>query len=270
MDYKIIIPILKTAYARAYVRIKGMNRDVTHFIADVALPFLGVSAIIFAYKAMGATNELLALALIGGSMIAFWYNVLWSMGMQLYWDKEQGNLAIYIISPAPLVGILLGMAIGGAFSMSLRAISILIGGVLLFNIKLNFSLVLPAFLIFILTLFSLYSLGMFFASYFLKFGRSVYKLEQLLAEPILFLSGVYFPIKVFPAALQILISLIPLAIGIEGMRRILVFGESLLNLYWIILLQLFLGIFFFILAVKFLKYMEKSAKVDGKLALKWE
>jgi len=30
---------------------------------------------------------------IGGAMTAFWMNVLWSMSTQLYWEKEQGNLA---------------------------------------------------------------------------------------------------------------------------------------------------------------------------------
>mgnify|MGYP006173674971 CR=1 FL=1 len=46
-------------------------------------------------------------------MTAFWMNVLWSMSSQLYWEKEQGNLSLYIMSPSSMMAILLGMAVGG-------------------------------------------------------------------------------------------------------------------------------------------------------------
>jgi|FaiFalFF_MnMetaG_3_1042247.scaffolds.fasta_scaffold05573_3 ABC-2 type transport system permease protein len=265
-----IVLVLRVAYARAYVRIKGVNRDLTHFVIDVFLPLLGISAIILAYKSMGAPENLLGFAAIGGAMIAFWYNVLWSMGSQLYWDKEQGNLQLYIISPAPLIGILLGMAIGGAFNMSLRAITILIVTSLIFNIKFNLNAILPAFLIFILTLFALYSLGMMFASSFLRFGRSVSKVNELLGEPILFFSGVYFPIKIFPVIVQLIISIIPLALGIEGMREALILNKSLFEILWIIVLLIILGIVFFMLAIKMLAYLEKLGKTKGTLTLKWD
>jgi ABC-type polysaccharide/polyol phosphate export systems, permease component len=265
-----LILVLRVAYARAYVRIKGVNRDLTHFFIDVFLPLLGISAIILAYKSMGAPENLLGFAAIGGAMIAFWYNVLWSMGSQLYWDKEQGNLQLYIISPAPLIGILLGMAIGGAFNMSLRAITILIATSLLFNIKFNLNAILPAFLIFILTLFALYSLGMIFASTFLRFGRSISKINELLGEPILFFSGVYFPLKLFPIVIQIVVSIIPLALGIEGMREILILNKTLFEIIWILILLIALGIIFFVIAVKMLEYLEKLGKNQGTLTLKWD
>lgn len=262
--------IIKTAYARAYVRIKGVNRDITHYFIDLALPLLGISAILFAYKALNAPNEFLAVAAIGGAMIAFWYNVLWSMASQLYWERETGNLPLYIASGAPMVGVLLGMAIGGAFNMTLRALGVLVATVFLFGIKLNTANVIPAFIVFLLTLFSLYSLGMVFASSFLRFGRSVSKVNELLGEPILFFSGVYFPIRVFPLAMQIAISIIPLALGIEAMRQLLVFGVSSQAILWIYLTLLFLGILFFFIAVRLIKYMEKEGRRTGTLTLKWE
>ena len=54
--------------------------------------------------------------LLGGAMTAFWINVLWTMANQLFWEKETGNLALYIMAPNSLMAILLGMAIGGMFS----------------------------------------------------------------------------------------------------------------------------------------------------------
>jgi ABC-2 type transport system permease protein len=262
--------MLKVAYARAYVRIKGTNRDFTHYIADVFLPLLGVSAILFAYKALNAPEIYLASAAVGASMIAFWYNILWSMASQFYWEKEQGNLPLFITSGAPLTGILLGMALGGAFNMTLRALGVLILTILLFNIKLNSSALLPTLGLFLLTLSSLYSLGMIFASSFLKFGRSVSKINELLGEPILFLSGVYFPINVFPLAIQILVSIIPLALGIEGMRELLILNKNFYDIIWVYIALIFLTIVFAYIAIKLLKKMENEGRITGSITLKWE
>ena len=48
---------------------------------------------------------------IVSAMTAFWMNVLWSMSSQLYWEKEQGNLALYIMAPNSMMAVLLGMAL---------------------------------------------------------------------------------------------------------------------------------------------------------------
>ena len=38
------------------------------------------------------------------------------MASQLFWEKETGNLALYIMAPNSLMAILLGMALGGMFN----------------------------------------------------------------------------------------------------------------------------------------------------------
>ncbi|HLI46264.1 MAG TPA: ABC transporter permease, partial [Geobacterales bacterium] len=88
--------------------------------------------------------------------------------------------------------------------------------------------------------------------------------------PMLFFSGVYFPVKVFPFAIQLIVSLIPLALGIEGMRELMVFGNSPLQILWIYIVLLLLGIVFFYIATKMIKYMEERGKTTGTLTLKWE
>jgi len=67
-------------------------------------------------------------------MTAFWLNVLWSMASQLYWDKDAGNLELYVISPGPMAAILLGMAVGGMIMTATRAVIILVVCSLLFGV----------------------------------------------------------------------------------------------------------------------------------------
>jgi predicted permease len=88
------------------------QREKTWVFFDVFLPLLGVSAYVFVYRAIGAPEEYIGFVVVGGAMTAFWMNVLWGMSSQLYWEKEQGNLALYIMAPNSMMAILLGMALG--------------------------------------------------------------------------------------------------------------------------------------------------------------
>ncbi|MCI0478165.1 MAG: ABC transporter permease, partial [Anaerolineales bacterium] len=125
----------QTVWARAYPRVIGMQRERSWMFFDVFLPILAVSAYVFVYRAMRAPEEFVGFVVVGGAMTAFWLNILWGMASQLYWEKEQGNLALYIMSPASLMAILLGMAMGGMFATTLRALAIILLGSWLFQVQ---------------------------------------------------------------------------------------------------------------------------------------
>ena len=100
----------------------------------------------FVYRAIHAPEDYIGFVVVGGAMIAFWMNVLWSMSSQLYWEKEQGNLALYIMSPTSMMAILLGMALGGLLATTLRALVIIVVGSLLFKVQYAVYQLCPAFL----------------------------------------------------------------------------------------------------------------------------
>jgi ABC-2 type transport system permease protein len=89
---------------------------------------------VYVYRAMDASQDFIGFAVMGGAMTAFWLNVIWSMSAQMYWEKDNGNLALYIMAPNSMMAILLGMALGGMVSTSLRAAVILIFGIWIFHI----------------------------------------------------------------------------------------------------------------------------------------
>src|SRR5947209_94771 len=108
-----LIPFCRVVLARAYPRVVGLLRQPGWIVLDTLLPVLSVSAFVFVYRAMGAPEEYAGFVILGGAMTAFWLNVLWSMGAQFFWDREAGNLELFILSPASLMAILAGMALGG-------------------------------------------------------------------------------------------------------------------------------------------------------------
>src|SRR5512137_1658348 len=96
---------LMTVFGRSYPRMIGLQRDLTWFLFDVLMPMGGVIAYVLVYRALHAPEDYIGFVVVGGAMTAYWMNVLWAMSSQLYWEKEQGNLQLYIISPANLMAI---------------------------------------------------------------------------------------------------------------------------------------------------------------------
>lgn len=259
---------VKTVIARAYPRIIGQQREKSWMFFDIFLPILGIAAYVFVYRAIGAPEEYIGFVVMGGAMTAFWLNVLWSMSSQLYWEKEQGNLALYIMAPNSMMAILLGMALGGMIATLLRAFVILVIGGWLFQVRFmiaDFGLLI---LVFFLTMTALYGLGMMSASLFLLLSREAWHLANLAQEPIYLISGFYFPVKNLGFWIALSASLIPLTMGLDAMRQ-LVFPSAAQFGFLDVrveIIGLFGLCFIFLLGARsLLNYMEKLAIREGRL-----
>jgi ABC-2 type transport system permease protein len=259
---------LQTVIARAYPRVIGAQREKSWMFFDIFLPLLAVSAYVFVYRAIGAPETYVGFVVMGGAMTAFWMNILWSMSSQLFWEKEQGNLALYIIAPNSMMAILLGMALGGMLATTLRAFVIVIIGGMLFGVQFSVSSFSALFGTFILTMVALYGMGMMFSYLFLLLNREAWHLANLAQEPIYLLSGFYFPLKSLGFWIAAGASIIPLAIGMDAMRQ-LVFpsGPSLgfLSVPIELGILVILSVVFLVGARYLLAYMERLAIREGRL-----
>src|SRR5512141_1953545 len=94
---------LRTVMGRAYPRVVGSVRSQWGIVWEAGLPLLTMAAFVFLYRALNAPEEYIGFVVMGGAMTAFWLNILWMMASQLYWDKDQGNLALYMLAPGPLM-----------------------------------------------------------------------------------------------------------------------------------------------------------------------
>jgi ABC-2 type transport system permease protein len=259
---------LQTVLGRSYPRTVGQMRDVSWLFFDVLLPMLSVSAYVFVYRAIQAPEDYVGFVVVGGAMTAFWMNVLWSMSTQLYWEKEQGNLSLYIISPASLMAILLGMALGGLVSTTLRALVIILLGSLLFNVHYVIASLPELLAVFVLCMAALYGLGMMTASVFLMFSREAWHWANLAQEPVYLASGFYFPIKNFPLLVSSLASLIPLTLGLDAMRQLVFASGPTLGFLSVpveILVMIVLCVVFLAGAKLLLAHMERLAIREGRL-----
>jgi len=301
---------------RSYPRIVGANREPSWIFFEALLPLLGIAAYVFVYQAFGSraidaimtstasapwgicgdhaclnaaeqaaeraralanTNALIASVVLGGTMVAFWLNVLWSMASQLYWEKEIGNLQLYMMAPMNRMALLGGMAVGGMVMTSMRAVSTLVAGILVFGVI--FQVVDPLMLlaVFFTALIALYGLGMMFASLYLLWGREAWNLSALMEEPIFFSSGFYFPVgglfrvPGWGPIIAIIGSFVPATFGLDALRQLTLSSTAFGGQLWIfdvkteLYILVFMAVLFLILARYSLRYLETLAKREGKL-----
>ena len=259
---------LQSVIARSYPRIIGQQREMSWMLFDVILPLGSVIAYVLVYRALNAPEEYVGFVVIGGAMTAFWMNVLWSMSSQLYWEKEQGNLALYIMAPNSMMSILLGMALGGLVATLLRALAIILLGSLMFGVQYVVVSPFELFAVFTLSMIALYGMGMMFASAFLLFGREAWAVSDMIQEPVNLVSGFYFPIKSLPFWVAAAASIIPLTLGMDAMRQ-LAFSSGVQFGFLSTRIEIFalavLSVCFLVGAKLLLDYTEKLAIREGRV-----
>lgn len=258
----------QTIYGRSYPRLIGMQREKSWLFFDIFLPMLSVSAYVFVYRAIGAPEEYVGFVVMGGAMTAFWMNILWSMSSQLYWEKETGNLALYIMSPTHMMAVLLGMAFGGLAATALRAFAIVVVGSIVFSVQYAVGSFWQLLLVFFLSMAALYGMGMMTASLFLLLSREAWHIANLAQEPIYLASGFYFPIKSFNFWVAAAASIIPLTLGLDAMRQLVFPSGALLGFLSVeieIAVLLVLMIIFIAAARLLLAKMERLAIREGRL-----
>lgn len=260
----------RTMYSRAWVRVRSTYGEPLWLAVNLAVPLLSSSAMALLYQSSGL-GDYSGFAILGGIMLAFWGNVLWSMASQFNWDKEVGIFEIYLVSPAPISAILVGMSLGGILATIPSAAFVTLFGWVFFHISISPSW--PAvFLTFVLTLASLYAMGMLLSSLYLAYGREAESLNNAIGEPIDFLSGIYFPAigtgSPFPFALQIAASLIPLTIGMDALRKSIFFADGVQAVWIDLVILAVMSIILLYLGDRALKLLEERGRREGTLVVR--
>jgi ABC-2 type transport system permease protein len=267
---------LRSAVARGYPRIWGAHREPSWVIFEIIVPIINMAAFVFLYRALGAPEQYVGFLILGTAVATYWLNVLWMMASQLYWDKQGGFLELYIMSPASLMAVLLGMGVGGVYMSTLRAGSIAVLGTLLFGVSINLTQWASALLVFLVTMVALYGLGMLLSSIFLMWGREAWQISLALHEPVFLLTGVNFPLRdlfrSIPGWFSLFAGLVPMGLGLDALRQLLFPGEivGLLPVAWELGIMVGIGIVFILAAYLMIKRMEWLARVEARLSLRWQ
>jgi ABC-2 type transport system permease protein len=164
------------------------------------------------------------------------------------------------------------MAIGSILIVTVRSVIAVAIGFLVLRVPIGSFDVGALGVVFLATMAALYSLGMLFSSLFLLYGREAWHLCNAMVEPVYFLSGMYFPLRTLGAFGAVAAGIIPLGLGTDAMRQVLL-GEAargLLPIRTEVALLAAMAAVLFVTARLALAWLERLSKQEGKLTQRWQ
>lgn len=139
-------------------------------------------------------------------------------GLSVVWDREFGFLKEVLVAPLSRTGIVLGKATGGATVATIQGSMMLVLAPII-GIALTPILVIKVVPLLIIISLSLSGLGILVASR-MRSQQGFHVVVQLIIFPLIFLSGIFFPVNNVPVWLQIISKVNPLTYGVDAIRQI--------------------------------------------------
>jgi ABC-2 type transport system permease protein len=140
------------------------------------------------------------------------------------YEKDTGTLDGMLASPTSRWAIILGKVMAQTTRGLVQGFIILLMSVLLFGVIIHGSILLVVLLI-LLTVFSFVGLGILITSFADK-EETATMVMMTLMFPMMFLSGVFFPIQQMPSFMQTLANFLPLTYAASAMRKVMVLGAG--------------------------------------------
>lgn len=148
--------------------------------------------------------------------------VLTGLGASVSRERETGTLDGILIAPVSRLSIILGKAMAQAIRGLFQGIIVLLLSIIFFGVTINGSILL-VLLILLLGIFSFVGLGILISAMAAE-QETATQLLFMFQFPMMFLSGVFFPIQQMPTVMQYISRIIPLTYAIEAMRKVMILG----------------------------------------------
>ncbi len=140
------------------------------------------------------------------------------------YERETGTLDGMLVAPVHRMSIIAGKVIAQTTRGMAQGLIVLGLAILLFGVTINGSIALVIGLL-LLGVFSFVGLGILITS-FASTEETATMVMMTLMFPMMFLSGVFFPLQQMPEFMQTIAKFIPLTYATEALRRVMVLGAG--------------------------------------------
>jgi ABC-2 type transport system permease protein len=140
-------------------------------------------------------------------------------------EKEVGTLDGMMVAPINRLSIIIGKTLAQTARGLLQGVLILILASVLFGVSIQGSLIL-VFGLLLLGVFSFVGLGVVLTS-FAKDQETAMMVMMTLMFPMMFLSGVFFPVQQMPWYMQDISKVLPLTYASDALRKVMVLGAGI-------------------------------------------
>ncbi len=219
-------PVLRGAWVVSYRELLRFVQERSRMLSSFAMPLLFL--VIFG----AGFNRIIGAMTPGVNFIQFMYPGIIAMtvltnsvmsGLSVVWDREFGFLKEILVAPLARSGIVLGKAAGAAVIAVGQGIVMLVLAPFL-GVTLTPLMVLQLVPILIIISLSLSGLGILVASR-MRSQQGFQIIVQIIIFPLIFLSGVFFPVNNVPTWMAVISKIDPMTYGVDAIRQLFLSKE---------------------------------------------
>ncbi|MEM3513303.1 MAG: ABC transporter permease [Thermoplasmata archaeon] len=152
-------------------------------------------------------------------------SVMTGLPHAISYERDVGTLDGMLMAPIHRLSIILGKVLAQTIRGLVQAVIIFLLAVFLFGVTIHGNILLVILLI-LLTVYSFVGLGILITS-FSDREETATMVMMTLMFPMMFMSGVFFPIQQMPEFMQIIAKFLPLTYATTALRKVMVLGADI-------------------------------------------
>jgi len=163
------------------------------------------------------------------------------------YEKDMGTLDGMLVAPINRLSIILGKTLAQTTRGMIQGVLLLVLAVLLFNVHIYGSVPLVLLILF-LVVFSFVGLGIMITS-FTNNEQTASMIMMTIMFPMMFFSGVFFPIEQMPMFMQWIAQILPLTYATDALRNVIVLGADIPAISGQLIFLVVFGIAFLVISI---------------------
>jgi ABC-2 type transport system permease protein len=213
--------VFRSIWVIAYRELVRFVQDRPRMISSFSMP------VIFLLIFGAGFGRLIGQMMPGVDYIQFMYPGILAMtvlmtsimsGISIVWDREFGFLKEVLVSPLSRSGVLAGKAVGAAIIAIIQGAIMLVLAPIV-NVPITLGKVLALLPLLLILSLSLSGLGLLIGAR-MRSQQGFQIVMQLVIFPMMFLSGIFFPVSGVATWLEVLSKLNPVTYGIDAIRQV--------------------------------------------------
>jgi ABC-2 type transport system permease protein len=187
----------------------------------------------------------------GMMMMVVMFSVMTGLPRAISHEKELGTFDGILAAPTSRFSIILGKTIAQSVRGVIQGMVVMVLALVLFGVTINGSVAL-AILLLLLGVFSFIGIGIVITSIAAD-EETAQTFMMVLQFPMMFLSGVFFPIQQMPWYMQAISKVLPLTYATQAMRKVVVLGAGVGDIMTEIAILVILGIVMLLISIPLFK-----------------
>lgn len=242
----------------------GWTEPLMYFILKILNPIFQLCFFCLISKFLYGDVDMTSYV-IGNSIVLCSYNCVFGLGIVFIQERMLGTLKVIVASPSNKLINFAEKGFINIFDSIITVVISLIAGAILFNADFSSISLFEFAIIIVIGMFSATCFGLFLGSFGMVTGN-INMILNIISLMFLVFTGANYPIDSLPYFLRWISNILPLTRSIAVGKSFLL-GESIFDNKMLVLGELAIGIFYFILGYVFLKITERIAQVSGSLDL---